>query len=223
MSTRAPFPLDCRLTGFFYLGLAAAGLFGFLLIRPALFVEGDPAATLANLVARPDLARAGVAFELALVAFQALASVWFYKLFRGTDTFAAGTLAVFGTINAIVVLCSAACLATALESAALPGGVSPGVSHLMYLLSGNFWRVGSLFFGLWLVPMGWLTPRSGLGPRALGWVLIVGGIGYVVGAFLPWVAPDVGPVAAALPGIATIGEFWMIGLLLWRGFRGARD
>jgi hypothetical protein len=31
--------------------------------------------------------------------------------------------------------------------------------------------------------------------------------------------PVLGAFAALLPYVATIGEFWMIGLLLWTGFR----
>jgi hypothetical protein len=30
-----------------------------------------------------------------------------------------------------------------------------------YLVSGNLWGVGALFFGLWLIPMGSCVLRSG--------------------------------------------------------------
>ena len=74
-----------RMTGLFYLGLAITGVLGFLLIRPRLFAAGDPAATLANLVDNESLARAGVALELLIVVTQALAAIWFYRLFRTAD------------------------------------------------------------------------------------------------------------------------------------------
>src|ERR1700741_3055832 len=47
MSTPASFRRDCLLTGFSYLGLAITGAFGFLLVRPELFVQGDAARTVA--------------------------------------------------------------------------------------------------------------------------------------------------------------------------------
>ena len=31
----------------------------------------------------------------------------------------------------------------------------------MYVVSDNLWITGGIFFGLWLVPMGWLVLLSG--------------------------------------------------------------
>ncbi|MDG6107870.1 DUF4386 domain-containing protein [Dactylosporangium aurantiacum] len=67
-----PLIRTARVTGLLYLGLAGTGGLGFLLVRSRLFVDGDPAATLANLVAHQPLARAGVALELLVVLTQAL-------------------------------------------------------------------------------------------------------------------------------------------------------
>src|SRR5688572_9202416 len=105
------------MTGLIYLGLAITGMLGFLLIRSRLFVAGDPAATMANLVEQESLARVGVALELGIVGTQALVAVWFYRLFRGVDAVAAGSIAAFGMVNAVAILSSSAMLATALEIA----------------------------------------------------------------------------------------------------------
>ncbi|WBB68440.1 DUF4386 domain-containing protein [Micromonospora sp. WMMD812] len=208
-----------RTAGLLYLGLAIAGAVGFLLIRPQLFVADDPGATLANLVEHESLARAGVAFELLIVVTQALAAAWFYRLFRAVDPLGAGGVAAFGLVNAIAVLVSAALLATAVEVARDPVGDTAATVQLLYLVSGNLWGVGALFFGLWLIPMGGCVLRSGWMPRPLGWVLIGGGIGYLLGAFLGYLVPDAPAVADALAFPATVGEFWMIGYLLVRGVR----
>ncbi len=208
-----------RLTGLFYLGLAIAGGFGFLFIRPELFAADDPGTTLANLVERESLARAGIAFELLIVVTQALAAVWFYRLFRTADRLAAGAIAAFGLINAVAILVSSALLATALELALDPVGDAAATVQLLYLISDNLWGVGALFFGLWLIPMGWCVLRSGWMPRALGWILVGGGIGYVLSAFTRYLAPDAPVVADVLTYPASVGEFWMIGYLLVRGVR----
>ena len=206
-----------RITGLFYLGLAVSGVLGFLIIRPRLLDSDDPEATLANLVEHERLARLAIALELGIVVTQALAAVWFYRLFRSVDTFAAGALAAFGLVNAVVILCSAAFLATALEVALDPLDDASATSQLLTLVSGNLWGVGALFFDLWLIPMGWLVLRSGWMPRPLGWILIVGGVGYVVSAFVDYLAPGVPVLTEALTIPASVGEFWMIGYLLIRG------
>ena len=208
-----------RTTGLFYLGLAITGGLGFLVIRSQLFAAGDPAATLAHLVDNQSLARAGVALELLIVLPQALAAIWFYRLFRTADPLAASAIAAFGLVNAVTVLVSAALLATAVEIALEPIGDAATTVQLLYLVSGNLWGVGALFFGLWLIPMGACVLRSRWMPRPLGWVLVSGGIGYLLSAFVRYLVPEAQVVADALAYPATVGEFWIVIYLLAIGVR----
>ncbi|PKH37187.1 protein of unknown function [Nocardioides alpinus] len=203
-------------TGALYLALAVAGGIGFLVVRPML-ADADAAVTLAHLREHETLARVGLALEMALVVFQALAALWFFRLFHAVDDFAAAAIAVFGVLNSVAVLASAACLATALEAALGGAGGDPGTPQLMYELSENFWGVGNLFFGLWLVPMGICVLRSGTMPRLLGRVLVVGGAGYVLSGFVAYLWPDLALVPDLLVAPATVGELWMVGYLLVRG------
>jgi uncharacterized protein DUF4386 len=108
---------------------------------------------------------AGVVLELLVVLTQALAAVWFYRLFRRVDS------------------------------------------------------VAGLFFGLWLIPMGWCVLRSGWMPRLLGQILIGGGVGYVLSTFVAYLVPQAGAVADVLVLPASVGEFWMVGYLIFRGVR----
>ena len=214
-----PLIRTARMTGLLYLGLAITGALGFLLIRPQLFAADDPSATLANLVEHESLARAGVAVELLIVVTQALVAVWFYRLFRTADPLAASGITAFGLVNAVTILINTALLATAAELALDPIGDAAATVQLLYLVSGHLWGVGALFFGLWLIPMGWCVVRSGWMPRALGWILVGGGIGYVLNAFIKYLIPDAPLVADVLVLPATVGEFWMVGYLLVRGVR----
>lgn len=212
-------PRTARATGLLYLALAVVAVPGFLIIRPMLFDPDSPASTLANLLENEMLARLGIGLELALVAVQALCALWFYRLFRHVDSFAAGALATFGLFNAVTFLGSAACLGGALDIALTPASAdTAGGAQLLYVLSSNFWGVGALFFGLWLIPMGILARRSGM-PRVLGWILVAGGAGYILNGFTAYLAPAADSVTALLLIPATVGEFWMIGWLLWHSFR----
>jgi hypothetical protein len=210
-----------RTTGLFYLGLAIAGGLGFLVLRSRLFVADDPSSTLANLVEHEGLARLGVALEMLVVLTQALAAVWFYRLFQRVDAVAAGSIAAFGLVNAVAILVSAALLATASEVAVSPVGDAAANVQLLYLVSGHLWTVGALFFGLWLIPMGWCVLRSGWMPRPLGWILIAGGAGYVLSPFVGYLVPQAAVGSDLLTIPATVGEVWMVGYLLYRGVRTA--
>ncbi len=213
-----------RVTGLWYLGLAITGALGFLLVRPAIHAPGNPAATAKNLVEQAQLARFGVALELGVVVTQTLTAVWFYKLFCRLNSIAAGSLAAFGLVNATAILGSAAFMATAVavsaDASLAPSGDVAATVQLLYELSSKLWSVAALFFGLWLIPMGYVAATSGRMPKGLGLTLIVGGGGYLVSAFLSnglAKAPSWLVEGLTLP--ATFGEFWMIGYLLFVGIR----
>ena len=196
---------------------------GFLVIRPQLEVAGDPAASLALRLANPELAQLGIALELLIVIAQAGAALGFFALLRERPVSAFGT-AAFGLANALAILGSAALLlgaqAVASDPALAPGGDAAATVALLVTLSGLSWDVGAIFFGLWLIPMGWFAISTLRMPRVLGWILIVGGVGYtlgaVVGAAFP-TAPALLTELIVLP--ATVGELWMVLYLLVRGIR----
>jgi hypothetical protein len=212
-----------RTTGLLYLGLAITGALGYQLIRGQLYVADDPRATLSNLIEHTSMARLGIVLELGIVLTQALAAVWFYRLFRSVDAFAAGLVAVFGMVNAVAILGSAALLASALDvaddkSLAVSGGAA-ATAQLLYVVSGHLWGVGGLFFGLWLIPMGWLVVRSQWLPHLLGQLLMVGGVAYVVSTFVSYIFANADLAVGLLTVPATIGELWIVGYLVIFGIR----
>jgi hypothetical protein len=212
---------DARVTGLLYLGLAVTGLLGFVVVRALWIDPVDPAVTFGNLIEQSAMARVGLALELGIVITQALAALAFFRLFRSVDTFRAGALAAFGLVNATVILASTAVLATAIEVADGTGGASAADASatvaILLSVSANLWLVGGLFFGLWLIPMGLLALESRWMPRALGWVLVIGGVGYIASTFAQTLLPGASTVADLLTLPATVGELWMIGYLLVRG------
>ena len=212
-----------RTTGLFYLAFFITGILGSMLVRGQLFAADDAQRTLSNLIGHGSLARVDIVLELGIVLTQALTAVWFYRLFRGVDTVAAGALAAFGMVNAVAILGSAALLATALDvagdsSLAVTGGAAATV-QLLYVVSGHLWGVAGVFFGLWLIPMGWLVVRSRWLPQALGWILVAGGVGYLVSAFVSYAFPNANLVTQLLTIPATIGEVWIMGYLIIVGIR----
>ncbi len=210
-----------RTTGLIYLGLALTGFFAFLFARQHLYVDGNAFKTSTNLVDNEMLARWGIAAEVALVGFQALAAVWFYKLFRKKDSFGAGLIAIFGMVNAGAILIASALWLVALNAAVSggamisPAGDQAATAQLLFGLHESIWLVSGLFFGLWLLPMGYMASRYNM-PRALTYFLYVGGVGYILSTFVLIVAPGQTSLAEILPIPATIGEFWIIGYLLFK-------
>jgi hypothetical protein len=212
-----------RLTGLWYLILAISGLFGFLIFHPQIFVTDDPQKTLNNLINLGPVSRVRLLFELVIIVSQALAAVWFYKLFCEINKWAATVLGIWGTVNAVVIIVSAIAMNSAIEIAnsSLPNLQEKGIMiQLLGQLITNAWLVGGLFFGLWLMPMGFIVISSGRMPNWLGRILFIGGIGYILQTIVICAGVQ-SPYSDILVIPATVGEFWMIGYLLIYGIRPA--
>ena len=159
--------------------------------------------------------------ELILIVSQALAAVWFYKLFREINTWAAWTIGIWGMMNSAAIMISAISMSSAIEIAKSSAQTFQEKITLIQLLSNlitNAWGVGSIFFGLWLIPMGYVVVNSKRMPVWLGRILIIGGFGYLLSAFIKYIGIS-NPLLELLVIPATVGEFWMIGYLLIFGIR----
>src|SRR4051794_7568676 len=206
-----------KITGLAYLALFVSGIVGFLLIRQQLYVPDDATLTAAKVVSHEGLARLGIAVDLVTVLAQALAAVGFFLLFRRVDPIGAASITAFGLLNCVIVLMATAFSATALQVALRGGPTAASEARMLYDLNAAAWNAAGLFFGLWLIPMGWLTLRSGSMPRVLGWILVVGGVGGVLSPFVSALAPDASGLADVLPLAVIPGEVWIIGYLLIKG------
>lgn len=211
-----------RKAGLAYLALALSGVIGFLWLHPQIFVASDLERTLANLIERETLARVRLLMELTIVASQAMAAYYFYKLFHDVNPFASWALAAWGTMNAGLIMISAIAMGGAIEVAnsAMSRADQLMMVGLFVQLIRHAWGLGGLFFGLWLIPMGYIVTSSKRLPPALGVLLILGGVGYLLATSLAYLGVK-GSWVGALPMFATVGEFWMIGYLLLFGIRPA--
>ncbi len=211
-----------RATGLAYLTLALGGIISFFVVRNGIVVPDDAMATLTNLTEQTGRARLGLAGDITLIIGQALAAVGFYKLFSTHDRAAAWALGAFGMANAAILMVATVFSIGALAVVENPG-LAPGDQaasvQMLYQLNASAWEVGAIFFGLWLIPMGYVVWRYAVMPRALGMVLMVGGVGYVASAYLYRLLPDAGTLIEVSTIPATVGEFWMIGYLLAVGVR----
>jgi hypothetical protein len=212
-----------RLAGVWYLVLAISGIFGFLVFHPQIFVADDASKTLNNLINLGSISRLRLLFELVIIVSQALAAIYFYKLFCDINNWAATTLGIWGTVNSVIIMVSAISMSSAISIATASSPTFQEKTILIQLLgeiSTNAWMVGGLFFGLWLIPMGYIVISSGRMPMWLGRILIIGGIGYLLQTFIK----SIGVQSSYLDMLvipATVGELWMVGYLLIYGIRPA--
>jgi hypothetical protein len=212
-----------RAAGIWYLVLAIAGVLGFLVLHPQVYAAEQISQTVTNLQEQETLARWRLVLEFAIILSQALAAVYFFKLFKDINHFAAWCLAAWGMMNAAAIMMSAVAMGGAIQVAntELPMDNKLVMVQIFDQVIKNAWGVGSLFFGLWLIPMGYIVTSSQRMPVWLGRTLILGGVGYIASTFLNYGGLDYSWLnLLTIP--ASIGEFWMIGYLLIFGIRPSK-
>jgi len=213
-----------RLAGALYLALAVGSGFAFITLAK-IVVRGDTAATLENIGRSETLFRlAMVGDVVGQVAFALLAPV-LYALFKPVDRVQAALLAILILVPVPIALASVPQLFALLPLAHLPGTASTAAqaATLLDARAGGI-LVAQVFWGLWLIPFGWLTWKSGFLPKLLGPLLGLGSVGYLLDSFGKLLLPDGGAIAAVVPTcmvVSTIAELAMVGWLLIFGIKAS--
>jgi hypothetical protein len=196
-------------------------------VRQRLIVPGDAAATAAEIAANSTLFRGAFVSDLLGTTFYLLLGMALYLLLRHVNTSVAAAMMVFVAIGTAIysanMLNHFAALMLATEgsyAAAAGGGGTDGLVLLFVDLHDHGYSVAQVYFGLWLLPLGYLAYKSGWFPRVLGILLMIASFIHLTEVLTHFLVPGVNEVVIFLIQIpAIIAEFWMMGYLLIRGVR----
>jgi hypothetical protein len=215
-----------RIAGLFYL------IFILLLplatsIRSQLIVSGDPAATAQKIMANELLFRISFVTELVSALFFVLAAWALYMLLKSVNK---NLALLFLLLN----LCGVAieCVSVLNLSAALSLLIGADyltvfptdqlqAQALMHVdMYNDGFMIAQIFFGAWLLPLGYLVYRSGFLPRLLGILLIIDFFGVLIWFLQYFLLPEDDVII--YPGIAAsfIAE---VSLTLWLLVKGVKD
>ena len=218
--TGASSRLLSRIGGILYLYIIVAALFGEMYVRDRLIVPGDAAATASNILDSETLFRVSVAGELITclcdVALAGILYVLFRPVSRNVSLLAAANRLTFAGVYCVSKFFLVAALIL-LDGSDYLQALDPGeLSALAYAslrMHGFGYGISLAFFGVHCGLLGWLVYRSGYAPRAIGVLLVIGGVGYLAhsvtqtlspataGSLFPWI------ILPAFPG--------ELGLTLW--------
>jgi hypothetical protein len=216
-----------RIAGILYLLVGIFGGFAQGFVYPKMYVAGDAAVTARNLIANSGLVRIGVVADFFDNITWVFLALILYRLLKHVSKSAARAMVVLVAIGASITILNAVfefeALRVATGAVNLSGFGAAG-SNALALLLVDAQHYGLLtaqiFFGLWLVPLGYLAYRSGWFPKTLGVGLIVGAAGYLADVLAAFLVPDLGK---AIHGYVTIpsavAEIWMVGYLLVIGVK----
>lgn len=219
---------EARLTrtcGAIYLVVVATGIFSLAYVPGQTMIPGDQAATLASIRANETLFRLGVAGLLINQLAFFLLPLALFALLARIDRTVAKVMVLAALLGIPLALASAAERLVLLDLAngALPLAQDslPEFVAATRASAGKLMLFATTFWGLWLLPFGYLVYRSGFLPRLLGVLLMLGCGGYLINLLGLIIVPGYAEttVAATLRWPATLGE---IGICLWMLLIGAR-
>jgi hypothetical protein len=215
-----------RVAGVIYLVLAVCAGFSELFVRSSVTVAGDAAATADNIRASATLFRIAFVTDVVNVACFILLALALYVLLAPVNQRIASTFVIFSAIAVAIMgvnmLNHAGALAVATDptyATALGAGSADALALLFLDLHGHGYLIAQIFFGGWLLPLGYLVYKSGYFPRVLGIMLMIGCFGYLADLVATYLSP--GFESSLSPYLLLPAALAEISVLLWLLVKGA--
>lgn len=214
-----------RVAGLLYLVLALGTGFA-QAVRTGIIVPGDASATANGIRDSAALFRLSFVADLVGFTFFLFTAMALYLLLQHVNKLVAAAMVTLVAVSVAITSLDLVFQFTALSIATSPGyahAFGAGGSDSLVMLFADLHNSGaiisSMFFALWLLPLGYLVIESGYFPRVLGVLLAIGCFAYLVDLFLHFLAPDVSTAIQPLyiPTQA-VGE---VSFMLWLIFMGA--
>jgi Domain of unknown function (DUF4386) len=214
-----------RLAGAFYLLTILTGLFAQGFISARLVVPGDAAATANNILSHDGLFRLGFAVYMIEMVCQIITTVLLYDLLKPVNrsvSLLAAVLSLVGcgikTFSRLFYFAPLLVLGGTHYLSVFGREQLDAVAILFLRVNDIGAGIALVFFGFYAILKGYLVIRSTFLPRALGWLAVLGGIGWL--AFL---SPPFGDrVFSVIALLGIVGALANIGWLLVVGVNEQR-
>jgi hypothetical protein len=206
---------NARMAGVFQLLEAVTAASGQVLILGKLVVHADAAATAANILGHERLFWLGFASSLIGVVCHIVWALLMYQLLkpvnRGVSLLAAFVILVGCAVQALTALLYLAPLFILQGGGSLSAFTAQQLQALAQVfihLNGQAFSVYLVFFGLWLILIGYLIFKSTFLPRVLGVLVAISGLAWTMYLYPPITIP-------LYPFIATASAIGEVPLELW--------
>ena len=210
-----------RIAGFLYLLQIPLGVFGILYVPKALMVPGDAAATASNILANEFLFRLSIVSAILAALVTVVTALFLYKVLKLVNqnyaalmvicTLVVAPISMLNELNqvAVLLLLKGPEYLTIFTTSQLQTLVSVFLDLHKYGI-----QIVGIFFGLWLLPMGYLVFKSNYIPKIIGVFLIITCLGYLVDFvnFFLFTSVDV-----VISEFTFLGEVLMVFWLLIKG------
>jgi len=187
-----------RVAGALYLVANLFAPFTLLYLPSRFIVRGDAAATANSIMASESLFRVGIVGSLFTFIANILLALALYQLLKVVNKNMASLMVILFLVGVPIAMLnelSQLAVLQLLSGADYLKAFAPDqLQAIVYLSLGVHDQgllIAHVFFGLWLLPMGYLVFRSGFIHRIVGVLLVIAGVGYVVQSFAAFLGYNV--------------------------------
>ena len=211
-----------RVAGALYLISNLFAPFTLLYLPSRFIVHGDAAATANNITASESLFRFGIVGNLFTFIANIFLALALYQLLKVVNKNMASLMVLLflvgvpiAMLNEITQLAVLRLLSGADYLNAYPIDQWQALAYLLLGLHDQGLLIAHIFFGLWLLPMGYLVFTSDFIPKFVGILLVIAGVGYVVQSFAAFLGYTVNIIV-----FTGLGELVFLLWLLIKGVNG---
>jgi len=161
-------------------------------------VRGDAAGTANNIIASESLFRFGIVGNLFTFIANIFLALALYQLLKVVNKNMASLMVILflagvpiAMLNELTQLAVLQLLSGAGYLDAYATNQLQALAYLLLRLHDQGLLIAHIFFGLWLLPMGYLVFKSGFIPKIVGVLLVIAGAGYVVQSFAAFLGYNV--------------------------------
>ena len=217
-----------RTAGLLYLVVVVTGMFSLAYVPSQIAMSGEPSTVVQNLAASEPLFRSGIAAAVVCYISFLLLPIALYRLLGTVATTPAALMVAFALASVPISFANLTHrldVLSILDAGSRLQSLGSEQLQAQVMLSLEAYRNGLLisevFWGLWLLPFGYLVFKSGFLPKLLGILLMAGCFGYLIDVFghLLWPGYAESAIAGYVRLPAAAGE---IGTCLWLLVAGAR-
>lgn len=215
--------LKARSAGFSYLLIIICGIFSHMVVRANILVKNDAMQTAQNIIENETLFRVSILSDFIMILSYLMLGVLLYSIFKNTNGLVSKVLISLNVVGASVMALNmlnqqAAILVLEGSSylSVFDASQLQALSLFFMKLHGYGYQFATISYGVWLLPMGYLIIKSGFMPKVIGYLLILGSIGYTV-VFVGTILGIAIPSDITIP--ADLGEFSLCIFLLVKGIK----
>lgn len=209
-----------RTAGILYLIIIVTGLFSEMFVRGSLITQNDPLATINNIKANETLYRLGFISDLTMAICDVGVAYLFYILLKSVDKQLAALAMIFRLIQATIIAMNLIHYFAVIVL--IKTGSTNIAQSVMYNLSLHKYGylISGVFFGISCIVLGYLFKKSTNFPQWLGYLILLGGAGYLIDCFANFILPEYAPLTEILLLFtAVIAELSLCLLLLIKGVK----